>query len=290
MKVLVIIVTYNAMPWIQKCLDSVWHSDMKADVFIIDNGSSDGTQEYIKKHYQSAIFVQSDKNLGFGAANNLGFVYAIRNRYDFVYLLNQDAWIFPDTIEKMIVVANLHPQYGILSPMQLAGDEVTIQSGFKKCLSIPANWEDSNNDAIVEVYRVMAAHWLIPMNILCKIGGFSPTFFHYGEDWNYLDRLHYWGYKVGVVHSAKAVHDCENRKITNEKTIYLKNVTHLIRLSDLNHNYLLSILKSFICAIYFALKTHNISMLTDFVKIILKSGAIYHNRALSKVAGAFLQN
>ena len=51
MKTLVIIVTYNAMKWIDRCLGSVQSSLVGTDTFVVDNGSTDGTQEYINEHY-----------------------------------------------------------------------------------------------------------------------------------------------------------------------------------------------------------------------------------------------
>ena len=74
---LVIIVTYNAMKWVDRCFDSLIDSTYPNDVFVVDNGSTDGTQDYIKSKYPNVIFVQSGENLGFGKANNLGFKYAI---------------------------------------------------------------------------------------------------------------------------------------------------------------------------------------------------------------------
>ena len=58
---LVIVVTYNAMPWAERCFDSLKHSSIPNDIFVIDNGSTDGTQAYVRQNIPSAIFVQSEK-------------------------------------------------------------------------------------------------------------------------------------------------------------------------------------------------------------------------------------
>ena len=52
---LVIIVTYNAMKWVDRCFDSLIDSTYPNDVFVVDNGSTDGTQDYIKQRYQPTI-------------------------------------------------------------------------------------------------------------------------------------------------------------------------------------------------------------------------------------------
>ena len=111
MKLLVVIVTYNAMRWAERCFDSLRKSTVVPEVFVVDNGSTDGTQEYIKKNYPEVMFQQSNENLGFGKANNLGFQYALNKGYDYVYLLNQDAWIFPETLGGLVNVSKLHPEY-----------------------------------------------------------------------------------------------------------------------------------------------------------------------------------
>ena len=118
MKILAIVVTYNGMKWIQSCLDSIVNSSVRLDAFVVDNGSRDGTQEYIRSNYPEMLLVESLTNLGFGKANNIGVRYALEHGYDYVYLLNQDAWLMQDTVERLVESMALYPEYGILSPMQ----------------------------------------------------------------------------------------------------------------------------------------------------------------------------
>ena len=97
-KILAIVVTYNGMEWIDRCLDSLLCSTLRPDVFVVDNGSTDGTQEYVHSHFPEVFFRQNETNLGFGRANNIGLRFAIEGGYSHVYLMNQDAWVEPDTI------------------------------------------------------------------------------------------------------------------------------------------------------------------------------------------------
>ena len=101
-RILAIVVSHNGEKWLRKCLSSVYSSTVKADVLVVDNASQDSSVEIIKKEFPQAILRISKENLGFAEANNLGFAYALSNAYDFVYLLNQDAWVLKDTIEKLI--------------------------------------------------------------------------------------------------------------------------------------------------------------------------------------------
>lgn len=246
MEVLIIIVTYNGMQWIKKCLDSVKESSVRAKMFVIDNGSTDGTQTFIRNNYPEVIFIQSQQNLGFGKANNLGLRYALEHNYKYVYLLNQDAWLFPETLSIMIELSKKHLDYAILSPMQLQGNLQHLDSNFVEyTCRFDSNRElisdlyfNSLND-IYEVDFVMAAHWLIPTDVLRKIGIFSPSFPHYGEDNNLIHRAQYHGYKVGIVLTAKAVHDREDRKETKQKKIYLIYINILSLLSNPNEKHFL---------------------------------------------------
>lgn len=283
-QVLVIIVTYNAMHWAEKCLSSLKCSSHAADVIIIDNGSKDSTTSFIKEHYPEYTLIESGKNLGFGAANNIGLKHAIERNYDYVYLLNQDAWIFPDTIQKLIDVSKHHKEYGIISPMQFCGDETKLDSGFQRIFD-SAN---KKTDEIIEVPFIMAAHWFIPCVTIKNIGGFSPTFFHYGEDNNLIDRLHFHGYKVGVLKKAKAVHDRYDRPTSREKEIYLKKTSSLIRMSSPLKPIWQTTLKSFFLSIAFSIKLLDKSPIADYFELIKRYSEIQRNRNISKKGGAFL--
>lgn len=233
-KILAIVVTFNAMPWVDKCLGSLEKSSVNVDICIVDNGSLDGTPEYIGENWPGAIVIDNDENLGFGAANNLGLKYAIDNDYDFVYLLNQDAWVEQDTIECLVAASK--PAYGILSPVQMNGKGRKMDKNFaKKCKKYIKKSPDDQE--IVTVPFVMAAHWLISRKALETVGGFSPAFKHYGEDDNWIDRLHWFGFKVGVVKDVHAIHDRADRKPTEEQKMNLKCVATVVKISNPSHSF-----------------------------------------------------
>lgn len=287
-KVLVIIVTYNAMRWASQCFDSLLKSNQKIDVYIIDNGSSDGTQDFIKKSYPQFILVQSQDNLGFGAANNEGFKYAIDKDYDYVYLLNQDAWIFPDTIEKLIESSIENKKYGVLSPLQYAADMKALDKGFEKIYT-KASLENEKT-RIIDVPFVMAAHWFLPIEVLKTVGGFSPTFFHYGEDLNFLHRVIFNGFKIGVDNTAKCVHDRFERKDSIEKQFYLKDVLNLVRLSNPNFTFFKNLANSFFYACAYSIKTLSIKPINGMIKHLSNIKNIKKNFDISKNKYAFLDH
>lgn len=275
-KIISIIVTYNALEWIDRCLNSLKQSIYPVDVFIIDNGSKDETVAFIKHNYPQYLLVESKVNLGFGGANNIGLKYAIENHYDYVYLLNQDAWIFPDTISKLIRAFNYNKGFGIISPMQYSNNGTQLDAAFEKIYSKYMNKED-----LIQVPFVMAAHWFIPTEAVKKVGGFSPTFFHYGEDNNMIDRMRFHGFKIGIYKLANAIHDRLDRPTSRKKEIYLKKTSNLIRLSSPLTPIWKSVLKGFILSVAFSFIMFNYKPLCDYINLLRDISSIKNNRNLS---------
>ena len=251
MKILVIIVTYNAMQWAERCFNSLMRSTIRSDVFVVDNGSTDGTQAYIREYYPEVIFFQNEVNLGFGKANNIGLQYLIDNDYDYAYLLNQDAWVMPETFERLIGLSKKYQEYGILSPFQMNADlfhiDLNFISNVLEWKSNPDIVNDLYNSRVSEVYPVscvMAAHWLMTRECLLKVGGFSPTFPHYAEDDNYADRVHLKGLKIGIVPSLRVVHDRGWRENSKKKIMHLAYTQFLRIISDPSKNPLKQYLKA----------------------------------------------
>lgn len=234
-KLLVIIVTYNGMKWLDKCLSSVINSTIKADLFIVDNGSTDGSIEFMKQNYPDARLVISKENLGFGKANNLGLQYAVDNNYDYVYLLNQDAWVEPDTFEKLVDIQKQNPTFGVLSPLQVNRKKNKLDKAFASCCGNELLSDCIMRQPLKPIYNtdfVMAAHWLISKDCLVTVGGFSPVFPHYGEDVNYIHRIQYHGLKCGIVPLTIGIHDREDRKTSKERSLHMYRMTWIAILSN----------------------------------------------------------
>ena len=230
-RILVITVTYNAMKWVDRCFGSLRDSRHPVDVFVVDNGSSDGTAEYIRNHFPEVMLHCTGENYGFGKANNIGLEYALANGYDYAYLLNQDAWVFPDTFDRLLEAHDAHPEYGILSPVQMTASMERPDPRFKvKCLDKELSAYESGR--IYDVDFVMAAHWLVSRRCLLSTGGFSPAFRHYGEDDNFIHRALWKGYKIGFLAGTYAVHDRELRSTPKHAAMRLKCVASVVKLSN----------------------------------------------------------
>ena len=131
-RVLTVIVSYNFEPWIERCLSSIRDSDYPSDLVVIDNASTDRTVSIIAERYRWIRLVRSRKNLGFGQANNIGMRMALEEDYDYVFLVNQDAWIEPNTVGTLVGLAEKYPDYGVLSPVHLDGKGEHLDGSFAK--------------------------------------------------------------------------------------------------------------------------------------------------------------
>lgn len=229
--ILTIVVTYNGKKWIERCLRSVKASTVASDVMVIDNASDDGTPEWIREHFPDVILSGNKENLGFGAANNIGLRYALSHGYRYVYLLNQDAWVFPETFGTLIRAfgENTGKPFGILSPMQMEANLTRMDAQFRKHCG-PMLEKDTSETVIVPF--VMAAHWMVSRECLESVGGFSPAFPHYGEDVDYIHRADYKGFAVAVVKTASAVHDRADRPRPKNYRMKLKVITAKAAVTD----------------------------------------------------------
>mgnify|MGYP000889779472 CR=1 FL=1 len=226
--VCVIIVSYNFVPWIHRCLPSVEASLLPADVVVIDNGSTDETCRIIRDNYPGVELIEAHQNLGFGKANNIGIQRALEREFDYLFLLNQDAWIEPDTLGKLVDAAEKNTEYGILSPVHLNGKGSAADFGFSEYTGV-RNREEAMQLApeVISFPFINAALWLIPVTAIKVTGAFAPIFTHYGEDRNLAIRMQKMGYKLGLVKSAFGYHDREARPVSRKQYFHSEYVYFL---------------------------------------------------------------
>jgi len=242
MKTYAIIVTYNGSKWIEKCLTSLNNSSISLEIIIIDNFSTDNTIDIIEKNFSNVILIKSEKNLGFAKANNIGIKYALEHGVDYVFLLNQDAWVENDTIEKLLNSFKQIPAAGIVSPIHLNGNKMGLDCGFVNYI---ANYNTANFisdlycNCLVDCYEtkfVNAAAWLISRKCIEKVGGFDTSvFFHYGEDDDYCNRVIYHGFKIIINTKTTICHDRDERNGKRPKEFELQkyNTVYKIKFSNI---------------------------------------------------------
>lgn len=242
LNIFVIIVTYKGMQWYNRCFTSLRQSTIPVQTIVVDNASNDGTVEYLKEQFPEIILIESQENLGFGKANNLAMRYALDHDCDYVFLLNQDTWLSElDAIEKLVIIAKQHPEYGILSPMHVKADGKTLgmMLEYKTNRITSVILTDLYKNELQDVYStnyVNAAAWLLSRKTLETIGGFSPIFLHYEEDDDYLNRVRFHGMKIGVCPTIRLVHDHQEtpNPFDEKKNKYRHEQILLVDLMNIN--------------------------------------------------------
>ncbi|MBI5621284.1 glycosyltransferase family 2 protein [Candidatus Falkowbacteria bacterium] len=110
MKLSIIILTFNAIKYIDDCFKSILNQDWREfKILVVDNASDDGTLQHIKENYPEVTVLQNFKNLGFAKGTNQGIKFWDS---EYVLLVNQDVILQPDFLSKIMMVAEQHPDCG----------------------------------------------------------------------------------------------------------------------------------------------------------------------------------
>jgi len=236
MNIHVIISTYNGARWIEKCLKSVFASSIPVKVKLIDNASSDNTLEIISKQFPEVDVTPNYKNIGFGRANNILLRKALNDGADYVFLMNQDAWVDENTIDGLVQIHRQHAEFGIISPTHLNGSGTAFDTLFGiYCRRSPGFFSDLYLQSVKDLYPinfVNGAFWLISRECLLKTGLFDPIFPLYGEDLDFVTRARIKGFEIGVAPAYRGFHDRDNRPESSVHLRRIKKIKYIRVLKD----------------------------------------------------------
>lgn len=215
MNLTIIIVNWNTRALTAQCLNSIYVNQPSSsfEVWVVDNGSIDGSVEMIRQLFPEVHLIENRENLGFTRANNQA-IQLSRGR--FILLLNSDALLMPNTIQKMMDVMISDPSIGIAGayliypdgrrqvshrPLPTFWSEVYSLFGLDK-LSKPKG----NQQEYEETGTVSGACMLIRKTLLNEIGLLDEAYFMFNEEVDLCNRCHNAGLKVVCVYSATAIH------------------------------------------------------------------------------------
>ncbi|WP_069658075.1 glycosyltransferase family 2 protein [Arcticibacter eurypsychrophilus] len=243
MNVHVIISTHNGANWIEKCINSVLNSSIGVHINIIDNVSTDQTVDIIQTKFPEVNLICNEIDLGFAKSNNILLRKAIEEGVDYVFLLNQDAWIEKDTIEGLIKIHLQNKQYGIVSPIHVNGAGTALDFNFStycreyRCPGFLSDLYLNTIKEIYDLYFVNAAMWLVSKECMQKVGLFDPLFNVYGEDVDYMNRSRLKGFKLGLAPYFRGYHDREKRPPSVKHNRLIAVIKQICILKDLNNNF-----------------------------------------------------
>lgn len=210
----VIVVTYNSQDFIEDCLSSVVKFLPDAEVIVVDNNSNDTTVKKIAKFLPAVKFIKSQKNLGFGAGNNLASKEA---KGGFLLILNPDTK-FIEPIDQLISFYNQTPEVGIVGPKLLMPNG-QVQPSVRKLPTIWAAFKEfilgiknaysqyvPEGGNPVEVECLYGATVLIKKDLFESLGGFDEKYFLYYEDIDLCGRIRNLGKKIYYYPKVKVKH------------------------------------------------------------------------------------
>jgi len=238
-------VNYNGREHLPTCLSSLFRQTYpNFDVTVVDNGSSDGSVEYLRAHFPQVRIVESAVNLGFGRANNLGIEVT---EGEYVALTNYDVEFDPCWLEEMVRAARADPKVGIIAPKILLFDNkdrlnacgLTLQyTGYAFSRGYFRETGDFSQPEVIA--SGTGCSLLIPRRVLDQVGGFDPLFQQLGErfyrssleDVDLSWRVQLAGYKVLFQPTAKLYHKYIPKKLSPLRFQYLEGGRWLLLLKN----------------------------------------------------------
>ena len=223
----IVIVNYNVKEHITNLLHSVRQAKkgLNLQIIVIDNASSDGSQDFIQRHFPEVSYVRNEENLGFGKANNQGIA---RAKGTYTLLLNPDTLLEEDTLVTLKRYMDEHPQTGLSGCKILNPDGSysydgrrsmpTLLSTFWKITGLtslfPKNrvfgqyymgWLDENERSQVPVISGAFMFWRT--DLLQQLGGFDERYFMYFEDTDLCYRVnHETDYVIEYIPDTYIIH------------------------------------------------------------------------------------
>jgi GT2 family glycosyltransferase len=240
----IIIVNYNSKDYLRQCLDSIFTKThaIEFEIIIVDSGSFDGCAEMIEEMYPEVLFIQSESNIGFARANNLGAGSA---RGQVLLFLNPDTEMHEPAIEK------LYTRFQSLSAVGIAGGRLLNSDGslqtscvqplptvlnqlldaevFQRWFPKTGFWTTAatfrNETKPVEVEALCGACLMIHRGVFEQVGGFSTDYFMYGEDLDLCYKTRKAAFKNYYVPDANIIHHgggSTSRSISNFSNVMMR--------------------------------------------------------------------
>lgn len=233
----IIIVNWKSQAFVRNCLTSICANvgSLTHEILVVDNASFDGCDEMVRSEFPHVLFIQSEYNLGFAAANNLAFV---RSSGRNVLFLNPDTEIRGAAIQELVSALECLPNAGMVGARLLNSDgslQTTCITAIPVILNQTLNsrylrrtfplWKIwgmralfENNPAPVPVEAISGACMLARREVIHHVGGFRTDYFMYAEDMDLCVTISQGGWKIYYVPDAAIVHHAGGSSASREES------------------------------------------------------------------------
>ena len=209
-KTTVVIPNYNGGEYLKKCIESLLASTVDVNIILVDNASTDGSLQMVKSTFSSVHIVELKNNTGFCYACNTGIKLSTT---PYVFLFNNDAYVRPDTIEKL--EKNLDTDDKVFSVqakmLQMFNEDLVDSAGDEYCAlgwaySLGKDKSTDNYKGLKRVFSACGGASLYRKSYLDIVGLLDENHFAYLEDVDLGYRANIYGYKNLVNMDALVYH------------------------------------------------------------------------------------
>jgi GT2 family glycosyltransferase len=213
-RIAVIVVNFNGGNMLSQCLHTVSSQSLRpARVIIVDNASTDGSVDMAESLFPKFEFIRLDRNTGFAAANNHAADLAAD--FEWLALLNPDAYAAPDWLERMIVAACKNPDFSVFGSCMLISSSPSRLDGVGDIYHASGlAWREGHGYNAAkgsiesrEIFSPCAAAALYRREAFASVGGLDEDFFCYFEDVDLGFRLRLAGHRCLLVPDAVVYHE-----------------------------------------------------------------------------------
>ena len=210
-----LIVTWNRSEDLLECIGSVLLSGYpRLAVYVVDNGSSDGSSRAIAERYPEVRVIRSEENLGFAGGSNLGLTRMLEDGMDAVFLLNDDVVVAEDTLAQLAEVVFSDPTVGAVAPKVLAysaPNTIWAAGGLidPRGVAVQRNYGETDRgqaDEVSEIDYAVGCAMLVKSDVIRQVGLMDPRYFMYYEEADWCRRIRGAGYRILYVPRGRAWH------------------------------------------------------------------------------------
>jgi len=244
-KLSIIIVNYNVSEQVLSCLKSIYDSKPKInfEIIVVDNSVKDNISKKLKNKYSRVKYLKTDRNLGYGAGNNLGVSHA---KGEYIFILNPDTKIISGKIDSLVDFANKIKKAGAIAPILLNKNNIPYKLQGMSVLTpkraifslsflvklFPRNRINMeyfqiprNRNKTIEREVVPGTAFIIKKSLFEKVGRFDENFFLYFEEYDLCKRLIDKGYKNYIIPEVNISHEwgASTKLINNKDNYFMKS-------------------------------------------------------------------
>lgn len=239
--VYIVILNTNRRADTLACLESLSKSTYdNLKIIVLDNSSTDGSVDAIRSSFTDVQIINLSENLGYAGNNNVGIREAMKQRADWVLVLNEDTILDPDCLTELIKVGESDPKIGIVGPMVYHHNEPDVIQSAGGMLG--KYWQSQHlgqNELDQGQFRSPhAVEWISGCAILVRkdaieqAGMLDASFFIYWEETEWCIRVSRGGWKILHVPQAKIWHKGVQRDYQPKPSFtYYGTRNHLLTLS-----------------------------------------------------------